>query len=805
MTDLIHDLRYALRALGKAKSFTAIAILTLAFALGANTAIFSVISAILLQPLPYAQSEELMWITGANTRWSDGPFSWPNYTDMKKQSKAFAQIAGYSSISAFLYQGAEPERLRGSAVTADVWPMLGVKPHLGRPFTAKEDSPGQPLVVMISYELWQRRFNGNPAVVGSQQRFGINPRTIVGVMPRNFEFPIDAQKAEFWMPLGEDMDSDGSGRGAIWMNVVGRTRDGVSREAAATDLKTIAARLSKQYPDSNTSLTFNIEPLHDVMVREVRPALIVLMCAVGVVLLIGCANVANLLLARAAVRHKEISIRSAIGATRGRIVFQLLVESVLLSVIAGAVGLLLATWGVDLLVALAPAEIPRVDTITIDRTVLLFTLVLSVLTGIIFGLAPALSASKTNLVEALKEGSRGSTEGRRRNRVRNVLVMGEVALSVFLLVGAGLLLRSFLRLSGVNPGFDYRNAISIDLAIRQSAFPKDEEVAQYHRRALAELAAIPGVTSVGGANHLPLGNNESIFTFGIVGRPPYPQGQEPSATHVQVTPGYFRTMGIPLPRGRDLSPDDNAKAPPALVVSESFVKQYLPGENPIGKQVAIDGGSSGGIRTIVGVVRDIHFVSLVEAPKPTFYVPALQVLTRRMQYTVRAPNAATLGPSLRAAVRKLDREQPILEVRTLEQMRSESLAGRKFMLVLIGALATLALVLAAVGIYSIMSYTVTQRTSEIGIRMSLGAEARDIFRLIVGQAVKLVGIGLVAGIIFALAATRIMSSLLYGITATDPATFASICLLIGGVAVLASYIPASRATRVDPLVAIRYD
>jgi putative ABC transport system permease protein len=803
MTNIVHDLRYALRSLAKARGFAAVAILTLACALGANTAIFSVVSAVLLQPLPFAQPRELMWITGANALWSGGPFSWLNYSDLARQTKTLEHVGGYAGVSAFLYQGGEPDRLRGSVFTAGMWQTLGVKPLLGRTFNAREDAPGQPLVVVLSYDTWQRYFGGDPKIVGRTSRFGSKPRTILGVMPRGFNFPIASEKNEFWMPLGEDIEADGGSRGAIWIEVVGRLRDGVSVQQAAAELNTISARLDAAYPNSNKGLRFHLQPLHEYLVSEVRPALLVLMCAVGVVLLIGCANVANLLLARAAVRHKEISIRSALGATRSRIIFQLLVESVLLSLIAGAVGLLLAAWGVDLLVALAPPEIPRLDAIVIDRTVLGFTLALSVLTGMIFGLAPALSASKTNLVEALKEGSRGSTEGRRRNRIRNLLVIAEVALSVFLLVGAGLLLRSFLRLSGVDPGYDYRNAISIDLAIRESTFPKPEQVAQYHQRALEELGAIPGVTAVGGANHLPLGNNEEVYTFEIPGHAPFAQGQEPNATLVHVTPGYFHVMGMPILRGRAITAQDALNAPAAVVISESFVRQYFPHEEPIGRQIDVSDSKQN--RTVVGVVRDIHSISLTEAPKPTFYVAAAQGETRRMQYVVRAPNAATLGPSLRATVRKLDREQPILRVRTLEEMRTQSLAGRRFMLVLIGVLAALALILAGVGIYSIMSYTVTQRTSEIGIRMSLGAEARDVFRLIVGQSVRLVAVGLGVGIAIALAATRVMTTLLFGVTATDPVTFASICVVIGAIALVASYVPANRATKVDPLVAIRYD
>ncbi|HEX8252695.1 MAG TPA: ABC transporter permease, partial [Thermoanaerobaculia bacterium] len=802
----LQDLRYALRSLAKARGFAAVAILTLAFALGANTAIFSVVSAILLQPLPFEQPKELMTVMGKSPRWTSESFSWPNFIDIRTQAKSIDKIVAFTDTNSFLYQtGAEPERFRGALVTHDLWTMLGAKPLLGRGISAKEDVLGQAPVVVISQELWERRFGSDPQIVGKQIRFGATPKTVVGVMPNGFRFPVNGPKTDFWMSLGQNIeDSDGGGRGAIWMNVIARLKDGVPFEQANAELRTIGQRLEKQYPETNTGLTFFFVPLHETLVKSVRPALLVLMCAVGVVLLIGCANVANLLLARAAVRHKEVSIRSAIGATRGRIIFQLLVESVLLSVIAGALGLFLATWGVDLLVALAPAEIPRLDAIGIDTPVLLFTLALSLLTGIVFGLAPALSASKTNLVEALKEGSRGSTEGRSRNRLRSILVVAEIALSVFLLVGAGLLLRSFLRLSGVDPGYDYKNAMTVDLVTRTALFPKEEDQIQYMKRAQQELKAIPGVTAVAAANHLPLGDNEMVLSYAIVGKPPYARGQSPSATIVFVTPDYFKTMGIPVLRGRPITEEDAAGGQPTVVVSESFVRKFLPNENPIGKQIDISDGDERP-RTIVGVVGDIRFVSLLEPPKPTFYQAHAQNPTSHMQFVIKAPNAAALGGTVRATLRKIDREQPILAIRTLEQMRSESLASQRFMLVLTGTLAMLALILAAVGIYSIMSYTVMQRTSEIGIRMSLGAQARDIFRLVVGQAVKLVGIGIIVGVIVALAATRIMTTLLYGVTATDPLTFVSICAIIATIALIASYIPASRATRVDPLVAIRYD
>lgn len=805
MTTLLQDLRYAVRSLAKARTFAAVAILTLAFALGANTAIFSVVSAILLQPLPFQQPRELTYLSAKYATFTTNAFSWPNFYDIRSQSKTIDGAVAYSSSQSFLYEsGAEPERFSGALVTHDLWPVLGVKPLLGRGISAKEDRFGQAPVAVISERMWRRRFGGDPRIIGTQIRLGAEPKTLVGVMPAGFKFPLGAtQPTDFWLSLGQENESNTDNRGAIWMSVMTRLKDGVTLEQFNAELATIASRLEAQYPEENAKLTFFARPLHDVLVSDVRDALLVLMCAVGVVLLIGCANVANLLLARAAVRHKEISIRSAIGASRGRIIFQLLVESVLLSVIAGAVGLLLATWGVDLLVALAPADIPRLDAIGINRTVLLFTLALSVLTGIIFGLAPALSASKTNLVEALKEGSRGSTEGRRRNRARSVLVVAEIALSVFLLVGAGLLLRSFVRLSGVDPGYNSKDAIALDVSARSAVFPEDEHLVQYEKRVREQLRALPGVTAVGMANHLPLGNAENVYSFNIVGRPPWPQGQEPNAGYVAVGPGYFQAMGIPILRGRAVTEQDVRGGQRVVVVSESFVRQYLGKEDPLGKQIEITDGD--GVRTVVGVAGDIRFTSLLDPPRPFFFAAYAQSPTRRLQFVVRAPNAAALAPSLRAAVRQIDREQPILGIRTLEEMRSESLAARRFMLLLTAALAALALVLSAVGIYSIMSYTVTQRTSEIGIRMSLGAEARDIFRLIVGQAVKLVGIGIAVGVLVALGATRIMTTLLYGITATDPVTFVSICFIIGAIALIASYVPANRATKVDPLVAIRYD
>jgi putative ABC transport system permease protein len=804
MHNFVQDLRYAVRTLAKARGFAAVAILTLAFALGANTAIFSVVSAVLLQPLPFEQPQELMTMMAKSPQLTREWFSWLNFRDIKAQSKTIDEMAAFSPTESFLYQdGGEPQKFEGSLVTADLWPLTGVQPILGRAISPQEDVPGAAPVVVISEGMWERHYDRDPQILGRQLRLGSKPRTVIGVMPRDFKFPVDLATTDFWLSLGQAVPADGGGRGSEWMRVVVRLNDGVSVEEANAEVKSIARRLEAQYPDNNAGLTFYVLPLHASIVQSVRPALMLLMAAVGIVLLIGCANVANLLLARAAARHREVSIRSAVGATRQRIVSQLLVESVLLSLIAGTLGLLLAHWGVDLLIALAPSEIPRVDAIGINPMVLLFTLALSVLTGLVFGLAPAISASKTNLVDALKDGSRGSTEGRGRRRLRSALIVTEIALSVFLLVGAGLLLRSFVRLNAVDAGFDYENALTVDLVTRTAAFPEPADIVQYAIRARAELSAIPGVTSVAATTQLPLTGQGSSSTFDIIGAPPFPPGNAPSASLVTVTPGYFQTLGIPILRGRPITEDDRPDTTPVMVVSESFVRQHMAGQNPLGRK--IDLGEGSGQRTIVGVARDVRLVSLLDPPKATFYYAHAQLPSSRMTWVIKAPNAATLGATVRAALRNIDREQPILAIRTLEETRAESLASQRFVLVLTGTLAALALVVAMAGIYSVMSYTVMQRTIEIGIRMSLGAEEHDIFRLVVGQALKLVVLGLIAGVLVALAATRVMSSLLYGIAATDPATFVTICTLIGAIALFATWLPARRATRVDPMVAIHYD
>lgn len=798
------DLRYTFRTLARQRGFTAIAVLTLAIALASNTAIFSVVNAILLRPLPFAAPERLVNLGGANRLdGRDFPvFSYPNYSDIRHQMKSFEQVTAFSRAQQFLMEGNEPEAMQGLRVSANLPALLGVKPQLGRFFTSEEDRPGGAPVIVISHELWQRRFNRDPAVLGRAIRVGTagNVRTVVGVMPPRFRFPIDEGERSFYLPFEQENREGREARDSIWINVVAKVRAGATLDQATAELKALSARLEKQYPE-NTGISFHLSSMHEDVVRDVRPALLMLFGAVAVVLLIGCANVANLLLARATSRHKEISIRAALGASPARITMQLLVESVVLSLLAGAVGLLLASWGIDALLAFAPEDIPRLDAVSLDGRVLLFTTLLSVLTGIVFGLAPALSASRPNLTEALKEGTRGSTEGK-RNRLRSALVVAAVALSLMLLAGAGLLLRSFVRVTGIDPGYDYRNAIALDISPRSSGYRELPESIAFVDRLMDEMRALPGVEKVGAAESLPLTPQESIWSFAVVGRPPAPQGTEASAKSVIVTPGFFDAMKMRLVRGRDLWPTDRAGTTPVVVINESFVRTYFPGEEAIGKKLEF---APDDVVEIVGVVSDVRWRSLTEEAPATLFFTLPQRTRRNVSIVVRGPGAESMGPTLRALVRRIDAQQPVTRIGTLAGGRSESLATRRFNLILLTVLAVVALILAAVGIYSVMNYAVTQRTTEIGIRMALGAEARDVFRLIVGHAGRLVAAGVAIGVAGALASARALGSLLYGVKAADPWTFAAIVVVIGGTALLASYIPARRAAKVDPLVAIRYD
>ena len=810
MNALLQDVRFGFRMLLKDPAFTAVAILTLAFALGANTAIFSVVNGILIRPLGYGDPDRLVRIYSMNQLTGD---SWsvnshPNLTDLLTQSKTLESVGMYIPSRAFLLEREEPELINGGTVSRELMELLEVRPMMGRLFTKEDDRWGAPATVIISDRLWKRVFAGDPRIIGRTIRFGTagKVRTIIGVMPEGFRFPAGGWVRDIWTPLhAESSPEDLTARDNIYIQGYARMRDGVTLQEVDAELAVLAARITKLEPKTAAGLGFRVERMKDVLVKDVRPALLLLLAAVAGVLIIGCANVANLLLARAAGRRREIAVRAAMGATRGRIVVQLLVESVLLATIAGACGLLLAAWGIDVLKALAPDDIPRVDQIHLDSRVLTFTCVLSVLTGIVFGLAPAWSASKTNLNETLKEGTRGSTEGRSRNRIRNVLLTAAIALSLVLLIGSGLLLRSFLRVTGVDPGFDYRSTAVLEINARKDAYPDVERRAVFLRRVLASVAAIPGVRSAAVIDSIPLGPDDSAYTFQIEGRPPFSPGTEPGATVQSITPRYFATMGIPLLRGRDFSSSDTATSPRVIIINDTFARRWFQNANPIGAKVQLFDGEDNAVHEIVGVAGDVRYHGLTVEFDEMIYHPFEQRVNAHMRFVVSTGSVPPVLPALRAALKRVDPDQPVVAVHPVSDLREGSLGERKFHLVLIGSLAALALILAAAGIYSLTSYTVAQRTSEIGIRMALGAGTRDVFRLIVGNALRLVIIGVAIGVVAALAATRVMGSLLYGVGANDPATFVAICMIIASTALVASWVPARRAARVDPLVAIRHE
>ena len=804
MEILLQDLRYGVRMLRNKPAFTMIVVLALAIGIGANTAIFSVVNAILLRPLPYKNADRIsmIWMDNPKLGVSQDWHSYPNYIDYKDQNQSYEDMAAFNDRSFNLTGTGDPVRVVGVWTTASMFSVLGVEPALGHTFTEAEEEPGKDLVVVLSNGLWQRRFGGDPGIVGQPISMnGVN-RTVLGVMPASFTFP--EKKTELWIPLAINPERK-QARNAISYKAVGRLKPGVTIEQARADMGAIAKRLDEQYFQSDYGI--NLVPLHDQETRTVRPALLVLLGAVAFVLLIACANVANLLLARAALREREVAIRVALGAGRSRIIRQVLTESALLSLVGGAAGLLLAVWGLRLLVALSPADIPRLDQTGIDGRVLAFTLGISLITGLIFGIAPALQSSKSDPNESLKEGGRGSTGGVGGRRVRNLLVVSEIALSLILLIGAGLLIKSFMRLQQFEFGFNPDNLLTMRVQLPGSKYKDGKQVINFYQQLLERMEAVPGVQSVGAIASVFITDTPSSTNFSIEGRP-VPVGVEAIEVPLDsISPSYFKVMGIPLLRGREFDNRDVEGAPLVVIINDTFARRFFPGEDPIGKRFVYGSPDprSPWI-TIVGVVGDMRRTGFDRAVRPETFLPEAQNPDNALTIIARtAADPASFAGALRNEVWSIDKDQSVYDIKTMHQTLSEMMSQRRFNMLLLGLFAAVALTLAAVGIYGVISYSVTQRSHEIGIRIALGAQSGDVLKMVVGQGMLLTGIGVATGLIAAFALTQLMSSLLFGVSAADPVTFVLISLLLTGVALIACLVPARRATRVVPMVALRYE
>ena len=801
------NLVYSIRMLLKRPSLTVVAIIAIGLGIGANTAIFSVVNTVLLQPLPYDQPQQLVMLASEQRNQAlngRGTFSLPDFLDVQRSSTTLEHAAIYQGAGTIVTEGGDPERLLGAAVSADYFPLLGVKPVLGRVFTRDEDKAGAPPVVVISYGLWQRRFGGDPNIIGREINLG-GKTTVVGVLPAGFEFPISDDPQDFWEPLlaADFMAKEGRERANRFLSAIGRLKPGVTVEQAKADLDLLSRQIEQQSPESNTNVIFNAVSMHEDITRDYSPALLIMLGAVCLVLLIACANVANLLLARAAARQKEIAIRMALGASRRRIAGQLLTESLVLSLAGGALGLLLASWGMNLLVAYGPADVPRLHDVHLDRYVLLFTLGVSTLTGILFGLAPALHASRPDPGNMLKDAGRGVVHAG-RNRMRSALIVSEVALSFMLLVGAGLLIHSFYRLLKTDAGFDGRGVLALDIPLNRTKYTTREQQSAAFEQLVARMKNIPGVRDASVVSNVPLTDFDVELTFQVEGRTPYKPGEEAIADYTVIGNDYFRTMNINVRRGRVFTTQDTATSVPVIVVSDALVKRYFPTEDPIGRRIIFDGPNKVP-REIVGVVADVRRNGLDVDVQPEMYVPHVQKPERRLNVVIRtdAADASQLTPLARAEVKAFDPNQVVWRVQTLQQLFGASVAPRRFNMLLLGIFAAVALLLAAVGLYGVMSYSVSWRTQEIGIRMALGAKRADVLRLVVRQGMTMTLIGVVLGLAGAFSLSRVMIGLLHGVSPTDPLTFAGVSVVLLVVALLACLLPARRATRVDPIVALR--
>jgi len=811
---LWQDLRHGARSLVRQPTFTIVAVIALALGIGANTAIFSVVHAVLLRSLPYRDADRLVsvWENNRKRGNDQNVINMGNFFDWKEQNRVFEDMAAFFDTTASLKSGGDPEEIPAQIATASLFSILGVNPILGRTFTADDGKPGQPRVVALSFGLWQRRFGGDPQIIGRKlilNMFSSTEATVIAVMPADFNWHVKAgsmtrKSAEMWAPwqVGEQTRLR-QGRYAM---AVARLKSGVTYEQSQAEMNAIGGRLERQYNEFNANWGVNVVPLRKQFTGEIRLALLVLLGAVGMVLLIACANVANLLLVRAAGRQREVAVRTALGAGRGRVIRQLLTESLLLACLGGLVALALAWWGIDLLVSLAPPDLVNLSQVKINVAVLGFTLGISALTGVIFGLAPAFGATRLNLHESLKEGGKNIGGGMRSHRLRNSLVILEVALALVLLVCAGLLIRSFARLQSVDPGFNARNVLTMRVSLPGRKYDNDQKLINFYRQAVAQMQSLPGVESVGVVSFLPFAAPHAGTGVAIEGRPKLAPGQGLNTGVMVSDLNYFRTMRIPLKRGRLFTDQEAAEMRHVVVINEEFARKNFPGEDPLGKRVVIEMKDDNQPCEIIGIVGDSKHMNLDAEVQPMSYWPYPELTYNGMTFVIRTQGEPTVvAGAARNVIRQIDPEQPVADVRTMESLIGTSVARARFNTLLLTIFGVVALLLAGVGIYGVMAYSVAQRTHEIGVRMALGARAADVLRLVIRRGMMLALGGVAIGLAASFALTRLMKTLLFNVSETDPLTFAGVPLLLAFVALLACLIPARRAAKVDPMVALRYE
>ena len=809
MTELRQDANYAVRMMARNPGFSIVVILALALGIGANTAIFSVIDAVLLRPLPYPDPDRLVMIYGnfegiglpKNQNW----ISAPEFVDIRDRNQSFSHVAAYAGGSFNVMAGTVPERIDGAVVTADFFSTLGVQPHMGRLFRSGDDQPGNDNVVIISHGLWQRRFGTDPGLLQRSITVNGRPHTVVGVAPSGFQYP---EEAEIWTPLAFSADAL-KNRGSHGYRMMARIKPEFSLGQARADSQTVTNRIiesNRDYPYDKFQFRLILSPILEEMVGDLRTALWIIMGAVGFVLLIACANVANLMLARAGVREREIAIRTALGAGRWRLVRQLLTESTLLALLGAALGLLLANWSLGILIRIGSVSFPRIAAAQLDLRVLGFTLLVAIATGVAFGIAPALQASRVH-PDALKEGGRGMTVGSGARQLRRLLVAGEIALSLILLVGAGLLLKSFYRLRQIDPGFQPEGVLTFRLSLPQASYPEPSQVRNFYLEIMRRLEVLPGVIAAGAVSALPLSGAGSSGTTTVESRAVAPENATPEADWRVVIPGYFQALGIKLLRGRTFDERDTDMAAPVAIIDETMAHTYWPQEDAIGKRLKLGGQqSTNPWMMIVGIVKHVRYASLEKPSRVQVYFPHAQRPSRGMSIAMRiSMEPGTLVKAVQGEVSRMDSNQPAYLIQTMDELLADSVAQRKFSMLLLAVLAGVALFLAGIGIYGVVSYAVTQRTHEMGIRIALGASRASVLRLVLGQSMLVAAIGVGVGVIGSLALLRFMSTLLFNVQPRDPWTFTAVPLFLAAVAFIASYIPARRATKVDPMIVLRYE